>query len=169
MRPLITRPVPPSKEMVKLMNRLEARRWQTDELDRTMFNLEWTQQQISWIEHIRSCRQCQIEMQINIERYCGSRGPWYLNLEGEMCFPEIYEEEGIYKTCPKPQDYKIGYYGHSSEDTIRFILDRCKWAEAIIRSDIEILVDYYVDMEEWDLEASPPPDTTSLIYQIVWG
>lgn len=94
----------------------------------------------------------------------GTRGPWYLNLENEIGFPEIYEEEDIYKTCPRPQNYKIGYYGDSSQDTIRFIMDRMAWAEKIIKADVEILVDYYLELENWNLEDPAPTEETTLFF-----
>lgn len=94
--------------------------------------------------------------------------PWYLNLQNEIGFPEIYEEEeGIYKTCPRPQNYKIGYYGHESSDTIRFIMDRLIWAEKIIKADAEITVDYYIAFENWDLESAMPIDESNLSF--FWG
>ncbi len=154
-------PVPVSAELSALLNRTGNRKWQEVELLRTLYHLQELQFEIEVIKHVRKCEQCQVELQLSVERYRGSRGPWWINLQNEIGFPEIYEEEGIYKTCPKPQNYQIGYYGHSSQDTIRFIMDRMAWAEKIIRADVEILVDYYFALEEWDLESSPPIDISS--------
>lgn len=158
-------PVPASPELSKLLNRVNNRRWKKAELLRTLSILQMLQADIWLINHVRKCRQCQLELQLSVERYMGTRGPWYINLQNEIGFPEIYEEEGIYKTCPRPDNYKIGsYWGGSSEDTIRFIMDRMAWAEKIIKTDAEILVDYYVDLEEWDVETEAPMAETALIF-----
>jgi len=161
----IEEPVPVSAELSLLLNRVDNRKWREIELLRTLHNLQELQQEIAFIKHVRKCERCQVELQLSIERYCGSRGPWYLNLQNEIGWPEIYEEEGIYKNCPRPQNYKIGsYWSGSSEDTIRFIMDRMAWAEKIIKADIEILVDYYIALEKWDLESPPPIAETNLIF-----
>ena len=156
--------VPVSADLSALLNRTYNRKWREIELVRTLHNLQALQQEIEFIEHVRKCRRCQAELQLSIERYWGSRGPWYLNLQNEIGFPEIYEEEGIYKTCPKPQNYKIGSYMRCSDDTIRFIMDRIAWAEKIIKADAETLVDYYIAFEDWDLESQAPIAETNLIF-----
>ena len=156
---------PMSAELSALLTRVDNRKWKNVELVRTLHNLQALQQDIDLIKHVRKCGQCQIELQLSIERYAGSRGPWYLNLQNEIGWPEIYEEEGIYKDCPRPQNYKIGsYWSGSSEDTIRFIKDRLTWAEKIIDEDIAALIDYYLLMEEWDLESPAPIDESILIF-----
>ena len=156
--------VPVSAELSALLKRVNNRKWREIDLIRTLHNLQALQEETEFIEHLRKCKQCQAEMHLSIERYWGSRGPWYLNLQNEIGFPEIYEEEGIYKTCPRLQNYKIGYYGHSSQDTIRFIMDRIAWAEKIIKADVEILVDYYLALENWDLEDPAPIEETTLFF-----
>jgi len=161
----IDRPVPMSTELSTLLNRVDNRKWQKAELIRILHNLQELQQELEIFKHIRKCEQCQVELQLSVERYMGTRGPWWINLQNEIGFPEIYEEEeGIYKTCPRPQNYKIGCYTHSSEDTIRFIMDRMTWAEKIIKADAETLVDYYIAFEDWNLKSQAPIDTTNLIY-----
>ena len=153
-----------SAELSALLERMDNRKWREAELIRVLHNLQELQQEIEVIKHVRKCEQCQAELHISVERYWGSRGPWWINLEGEMGFPEIYEEEGIYKTCPRPQNYKIGCYSHSSEDTIRFIMDRMTWAEKIIKADAETLVDYYIAFEDWDLKSQAPIAETKLVF-----
>ena len=160
----IMEPVPTSPELSKLLNRVNNQKWKEAELLATLSILQTLQADIQLIDHVRTCKLCQAELQISVERYWGTRGPWWINLEGEIGFPEIYEEEGIYKTCPKPQNYEIGCYSHSSEDTMRFIMDRMAWAEKIIKADAEILVDYYGALEEWDLETQVPVAETALIF-----
>ena len=161
----IEKPVQASPWLSNLLNRMDNRRWRKAELIRTLGNLQELQQEIEFIEHVRKCERCQVELQISVERYMGTRGPWWINLQNEIGWPEIYEEEDIYKNCPRPQNYKIGsYWSGSSEDTIRFIKDRMAWAERIIKADIEILVDYYVALEEWDLETQAPVAETALIF-----
>lgn len=157
--------VPVSAELSSLLNRVNNRKWQEVELLRTLHNLQELQQEIEVIKHVRKCKQCQVELQISVERYWGTRGPWWINLQNEIGFPEIYEEEGIYKTCPRPQNYKIGSWSsRSSNDTIRFIMDRMAWAEKIIKADAETLVDYYIAFEDWDLESPVPIAETNLIF-----
>jgi len=160
----IEEPVSVSAELSALLNRTGNRKWQEVELLRTLYNLQELQHEIEVIKHVRKCKRCQVELQISVERYWGTRGPWWINLQNEIGFPEIYEEEGIYKTCPRPQNYKIGSYMRCSDDTIRFIMDRMAWAEKIIKADAETLVDYYIAFENWDLESAPSIAETNLIF-----
>lgn len=157
-------PVAVSAELSALLNRTGNRKWQEAELVRTLYLLQELQQEIEFIKHVRKCERCQVELQLSVERYMGTRGPWWINLQNEIGFPEIYEEEGIYKTCPRSQNYKIGSYMRCSDDTIRFIMDRMAWAEKIIKADAETLVDYYIAFENWDLESPAPMAETNLIF-----
>lgn len=137
---------------------MENRRWRNAELERVLAELEEQHNELKWIRHVRGCGNCQIELQLAIERYGGRNCPWYLNLEYETgWYPDVYQEDSLYKNAPRLDRYKIGsYWNGTSSDTIRFILDRVKWAEAIIQKFAETLVDYCVEVEEWDLDSELP-------------
>lgn len=151
-------PVEPSEDQSFLIDRMSLRRWKKEELNRLLAKLQQLHGELAVIKHVRKCRLCQGELQLSVERYMGTRGPWWINLEGEMGYPEIYEEEdSLYKDAPRPDSYKIGsYWRGCSKDTIRFIMDRMRWAEHYMKEDVEISVDYYVELENWNLEDSPP-------------
>lgn len=154
-------PPQPSRQLKKLVGKIQNRRWRKYKLAEILGTLQTQFLEVQWIEHVRKCKRCQIEVQIAIERYYGRNCPWYLNLEYELGWgSDVYEEDSIYQSCPRLSDYKIGYYGHSSKDTIRFILDRMRWGEDIIKRYAAALVDYYLELEKWDLESplSPEPE-----------
>lgn len=158
----------PSRDMMVLFERVERRRWKKVTEADMLLQLEMLHNEFAFIKHARHCERCLIELQLDIERYCGSHSPWYLNLINEDCDPDIYEdEESIYYTCPRPQDYKIGsYWTGASDDTIRFIKDRLTWAEGIMKGEIEAAVDFVAALLDWDLESPLPPYDSLLIF---WG
>jgi hypothetical protein len=36
---------------------------------------------VKWIEHMRHCWMCQIEVELDVERYLGKHIAWFVNLE----------------------------------------------------------------------------------------
>jgi hypothetical protein len=50
--------------------------------------------------------------------------------------------------------------GENWDEAERFILDRAGWAEKLIQREIEVVVDYYHALEEWDLVSELPPYTS---------
>ena len=155
----------PSRNLMVLLKRVEDRKWKEATEAETSLQLETLRDDLAFIKHARTCELCMAEFQISVERYLGTRGPWYLNLMNEGSFPEIYEDEdSIYKDCPRPQDYKIGSYGHSSDDTVRFIRDRFTWAESIIKEEIKAADAFLTALKDWDLESSLPPYNSFLFW-----
>lgn len=168
-------PPPTSPELVKLMNRMWNRKWREMELEDVLDQLVDLQCELDFTKHLETCKNCQAELRLDIERYCGRRCPWYLNTfeyESSVDF-DIYEVDPLYKDAPKTQNYHIGSYWEQVKyyrqrgtmkgyrnDTLKFILDRAKWAAPKIGSHVEELVDYYFEVEAWDLESplSSRPD-----------
>ena len=150
-----------------LLKRVEDRKWKEATEAETTLQLETLRDQLAFIKHARTCEQCMAELQIDVERYCGSRGSWYLNLMNEMGFPEIYEDEdSIYRDCPRPQDYRIGSYGASSDDTVRFIRDRLTWAEGVMKKEVKAADAFLEALKDWDLESPLPPYNPFLFWGI---
>lgn len=149
----------PSRNLMVLLERVETRRWKEATEVEVAQQLETLRGQLAFIEHARNCRQCMAELQLSVERYGGSRGPWYLNLINEEADPEIYDdEETIYKNCPRPRDYKIGsYWTGTSDDTTRFILDRFTWAEGVMKGEVEAAEAFLAALKDWDLTSPLPP------------
>jgi len=103
-----------------------------------------------------------MELQLDIERYLGRQAPWYLNLTDEAGFDdEVWESlPEYYKDCPRVEKYKIGsYWTGCSEDTIRFIKDRFKWAEKVLKQEVRAVRRYLRALKKWDLESPLPPDS----------
>ena len=99
--------------------------------------------------HYKNCKECLIELQLSVERYLGTRGPWCINYQME----EFIEE---YPDCPKAEDYEIGWYGHSSKDTIRFIKDRLSWAIKFTDKRFEAAFKLIPVLETWDVRKGIP-------------
>jgi len=109
----------------------------------------------------------QAELAISIVRYAGRCAPWYLNIENELGWPEIYEEEPLYQDCPRPQDYDMGTYwtGEKYTEILRFIMDRLSWAEEKVKKIAQAATCYLEAVEAWDLKEEPPiPDRAIYMY-----
>jgi len=154
-------PTEPSDNLLLLMRRVENRRWQQEEIARTEERLKEAQEEVKFIRHALKCHQCQVEIQLDIERYGGRMCPWYLSIEyWDLLDLDEDEMPEYLKGCPRPRDYKIGsYWTGSSEDTIRFIKDRLRWAEKIMKKEVKAIRNYLRALKKWDLESPLPPDT----------
>lgn len=62
-----------------------------------------------------------VELQIDVERYLGSRAFEFLDLQNEEALVGL--------GAPKVEDYDVGYYGRSTQGTIDFIKARLSWAK----------------------------------------
>jgi len=157
-------PAEPSENLLLLMRRVENRRWLQEELAKTEERLKETKEELKFIRHALKCRQCQMEIQLDIERYGGRMCPWYLNIQDE--YWDLIDEDEMpeyLKDCPRPYNYKIGsYWTGTSDDTIRFIKDRLHWAEKIMKREVKTIRKYLRALKKWDLESPLPPD--SIIY-----
>lgn len=161
---------PPSKNLLFLVKRMELRRWKQQEIQETTELIKELVGEVKWIQHVKNCNgkgcYCHLELQMNIERYWGRSLPWYLNLVNDITmllecddpeeFPEEYEP--ILKGCPYPGDYEIGsYWTGASPDTIRFIIDRVKWAEKILLKQIRNACKYLKLLIAYDLDPENIP------------
>jgi hypothetical protein len=85
------------------------------------------QQELKDLEHFKICEECRIELCLNVDRYLGSRGPWYLNLQDDSTWD-------MGDGCPDPRKYKIG---KSFQHTLKFIDDRLAWAQESIEQELK--------------------------------
>ncbi len=127
-------PQEPSSALMGLWSQVETQEWRESMLEQIEGEILALYAEIREYDHYNNCKQCLTELQMSVERYLGTRGPWFLNYQMEQSRHE-FEEMGDpdpYPGCPKEKDYKIGYYSFSgkvtsSEDTVRFIKDRLAW------------------------------------------
>ena len=150
---------PESPYLLKLIGRIEAKKWRDEAIQETLARLEGLQCDLEFIRLAREDETLMAELALDIERYAGSKsGIWYLDLsQGEDILPEYYAD------CPKAEDYNFGSYWDRTtnyEEIKRFILDRMKWAEPLIQEEIYTTIDFYLALEEWDLESPLPPYTS---------
>ena len=133
--------------------------------------LQLMERDLWYTQHFKTCRMCQAELSLSITRYAGRCAPWFLNLEGELDGPELYEEYEIYQDAPRPGDYDMGSYwtGENHEETLRFILDRCSWAEEKIKEMAVAATVHLEQMVEWDLNGFPPVQDEFNIYYYFFG
>jgi len=128
---------------------METRKWVKWSYENTLMLIREIAGEIRFIKHVENCERCLIELQLDVERYGGSRSIWYMDIRNE----EFTRQDWRYKDMPYPGDYKIGsYWTGSSEDTIRFIKDRLKWAEKIARKEIVAAVKYLKLIMSWDID-----------------
>lgn len=86
-----------------------------------------------------------MEWQLAVERYMGTRCPWYLNLCNDV--------GPIYPDCPKIEDYKFGSYWTRDEGkALPFVIARLKWAEGIISREFAASSTLINILEHWDIE-----------------
>lgn len=155
----------PSRYLLKLVNRVENRRWLAEEIVATKQRLKEIRNELRFTKHAPQCWQCLMEMQLDIERYGGSHsGLWFLDLSNEMCFDdddELWETlPEYYRECPRIKNYKFGsYWTGSSDDTIRFIKDRLMWAQKVLDTEVKVVRKYINALKKWDLESPLPPDS----------
>lgn len=119
--------------MLMLLNRLDTREWLHTAEGQLMEAIHHLRSEVKFIEHLPRCRFCQLEVQLDVERYNGVHSTWYLCLESSEYLEERHPD------CPKIENYTIGsYWTGSSDDTARFILDRAKWAYKIMGRQIRL-------------------------------
>ena len=156
-------PKEPSRAQMRLITRVQRRQCQEYAIPITEERLEEAKNELKMIEHIFNCSECLIELQLSVERYLGRRGPWYID-KGVDFDDEIWgERPSYYKDCPRATDYELGWYGHSSEDTICFIKDRLKWAQKLYEQEVQVIQPHLEALKEWDLESPLPPDSVFYI------
>lgn len=152
---------PPSKNLQRLMERIKMRTWVPTMQDHLMKSIIRNRQEVKFIEHLPGCWICKCEMQLDVERYNGTRTFWYLCLENN----EYLERR--YRNCPKERDYHIGNYWEQvqyyrehgttdvpGENTVQFILDRAKWAYRIYGKQIRVLRRLLRMVRLWDFNAN---------------
>ena len=168
----ITEPTEPSRELMYLVGRVEARHWQTEEIERVKKTIADLKNDLKFIKHAVTCERCLLELQLSVERYGGSRGLlWWLDLANETpMWDEEFEISEPWKSAPRPYNYQIGsYWTGSSDDTIRFIKDRITWAEKVAKKEIRVSTKYLHALKRWDLESELPPESIFFWGAKVWS
>lgn len=138
-------PPEPSEDLQRLWGRVETRRWKERSLLRLQLLLRELDGELWVIEHVLGCHDCQMEWQLAVERYMGTRCPWYLNLCNDV--------GPIYPGCPKIEDYEFGSYWTRDEGkALPFVIARLKWAEDIISREFAASSTLINILEHWDIE-----------------
>jgi len=164
----------PSPELLSLIGRMEARKWRADQLTCAVEYLRESANEIYLIKHIRACRRCQLEAELTVERYYGRGLPWFLDIMNDVAEswgdPDV-EADLRLKDCPRVEDYRIGSYWEDvkcvragkpipAKETLKFIMDRCDWAERVIRQQIFVAARFYKRLKDWDLEPPVPTEAS---------
>jgi len=150
----------PSPALLALLGRMEAQAWKEETLQSTVEYIRESANEIRLIQHLRSCKECQMEASLSVERYGGRGLPWFLDLINDPfeCGADV-SEDPRFVDCPRVQNYKIGSYWDKStahNETWKFISDRLTWAEKIIRQQIVMATQFYKRLKVWDLNGLPP-------------
>ena len=153
--PATYEPPKTSNSLKSLWSQVETRQWQKSMLEQIEGEILALYAEMREYYHYLNCEECLIELQLSVERYLGTRGPWCINYQIEECIPEFYPD------CPKAEDYEIGYYSYSgedtsSEDTIRFIKDRLTWAIKFTDKRFEAAFKLVPILENWSVSRGIP-------------
>ncbi len=150
--PATYEPTEPSGALMGLWSQVETQEWRKSMLEQIDGEILALYNELREYNHYINCEQrCLIELQLGVERYGGTRGPWFLNYQMEE-YRYQFEEMGDpdpYPGCPKAEDYEIGCYAHSSKDTIRFIKDRLAWAIKFTDERFEAAFKLIPILENW--------------------
>jgi hypothetical protein len=150
----------PSPQLMALLGRMDNRAWREQILIFTAEYIKESANELFFIRHLRSCEECRLIAQLDVERYLGSRSVWWLNIQNDIAHSWDDDEDEIdsdWKDCPRAEDYRIGsYWTGSSDDTLRFIDDRMKWADRVIRKKMLLACQYYKRVKAWDLNGEAP-------------
>jgi len=164
-KPVEETPPAPSPYLKALWERVENAEWRREMLERTLERLCELSEELELCRHIQKCRNCQFELSLDVVRYYGNHsGVWYISIMDGDFLPEVFPD------CPRAEDYNMGSYwtGENYAEAVRFVVDRAKWAEPIIEEELYTVIDFYLALEDWDLE-SPLPPFTSNEQLFSWG
>ena len=148
--PATYEPPKTSNALRNLWSQIETRHWKKFMLQQLEFEIWALDAEITEYQHYIKDKTCLLEMQLSVERYLGTRGPFFLNLEDEDYLPDFYPD------CPKAEDYKIGCYRNSSPDTIKFIKDRLAWAIKFTDKRFKAACKLVPVIETWDVRKGIP-------------
>ena len=156
------RKVKPSPELTALLGRMDNRAWREQMLMFTTEYIKESANELFLIRHLRACEECRLIAQLDVERYLGSRSVWFLNIQNDVAQDwdeDMYAEDPDLKDYPRVENYRIGsYWTGSSPDTLRFIDDRMKWADKVIRKKMLLACQYYKKVKAWDLNGEVPSE-----------
>ena len=161
----------PTPQLMALLGRMDNRAWREQMLIFTAEYIKESANELLFIQHLRSCEECRLIAQLDVERYMGSRSVWWIDLQndvGQNWDEDMYEIDPDLKDCPRVENYRIGsYWTSSSPDTLRFIDDRMKWADRVIRKKMLLACQYYKRVKAWDLSGEAPsePELAYSLYQ----
>jgi hypothetical protein len=167
-------PYPPKCKVNPLLKRLELQKGLSMMENDMLIQIKYLRGEVKFIIHLQRCWICQTEAKLDVERYGGSRHPWFLHLE----FSDYLEKR--YPSCPKERAYRIGSYFEQlkyyekhgtaeapGENTLQFILDRAKWAYKKIGRQIRICRQILHMVKAWDFTEGQMPKLEKLYNQLV--
>lgn len=106
---------------------------------------------IEEVDHILGgCEICLFNLVIDVERSGGTRTIWCVYIDDEIHYLRNWEpfEDA---EAPRPEDYDLGSYGNSTEDTERFVNDRLKWARRQLKRDLELTEADFESLKDFKL------------------
>jgi len=146
-----------SKAVLMLLHRLQMREWLNFIEGQLIEAIIYLRGEVKFIEHLYRCETCKVLLKLDVERYNGTRSLWYLCLENS----EYLEAE--YPDCPREENYVIDNYWAQVErcrktgttectetNTLKFIMDRAKWAYKIMGKQINLTRKMLRLVKSWD-------------------
>lgn len=141
---------------------METRRWK----ERSLLRLQWLLRELidelTCIEYWLNDEDSQQCLLLGVERYHGTRCPWYLNLCNDV--------GPIYPNCPKIEDYEFGgYWTRDEGKALPFVIARLKWAEDIISREFAASSTLINILEHWDIERGIPGKSLTAMLDEIAG
>ena len=92
---------PESPYLMKLIGRIEAKKWRDEMLQKTLERLCWLQDELDFVRLIQNDETLQFELSLDVIRYGGSHsGLWYLHLLDGDILPEFSQTARGRRTTP---------------------------------------------------------------------
>jgi hypothetical protein len=174
-------------KVLLIVRRVENRQLIEEAKEWTLETVKSIKLDLKLINHVLKCKQCMVELMLDVERYGGSHsGISSLDLTNndllELYVDEEEEEEikmdlgasidpelfKLWRQIPRADSYRIGNYwlqlaGETNFETEKFIRDRLEWHRKILLFQLRQAREYYRMLLKWNVDEDPPLPYTRVI------
>jgi len=174
-------------KVLLIVRRVENRQLIEEAKELTLETVKSIKLDLRLINHVLKCKECMVELMMDVERYDGSRcGISSLDLTnndllelyvdeeeeddiemdlGASIDPELFQ---LWRQIPRADSYRIGNYwlqlaGETNFETEKFIRDRLEWHKKILLYQLKQAREYYRMLLKWNVDEDPPLPYTRVI------
>jgi len=174
-------------KVLLIVRRVENRQLIEEAKELTLETVKSIKLDLRLINHVLKCKQCMVELMLDVERYGGSHsGISSLDLTNNDCL-ELYVDEDeeddiemdlgasigpelfkLWRQIPRADSYRIGNYwlqlaGETNFETEKFIRDRLEWHRKMLLFQLRQAREYYRMLLKWNVDEDPPLPYTRVI------